>query len=691
MSHFAAHAIEKPLSKIKLIDVILPLAIADTYTYSVPDSTPCPVKGMRVLVPIGKQQYVGIVYGEHEGDYHGDAVVRPIDMVLDEVPLVHDEQLRLWRWVSDYYLCPIGDVMQAAMPAVLKKATVTKERKRKLTTTQTAAPKPPDSQQARAIKEIRAGFNAKKVVLLHGVTSSGKTEVYIHLILEALSQGKQVLYLVPEIALTTQLTERLRKVFGDTLAVYHSRMTDAQRRDIYLSLSQPMTEQTPRVVVAARSGIFLPFNQLGLIILDEEHDPSYKQQDPAPRYHARSVAIIRAQQLGANVLLGTATPSVETYANALNGKYQLVEMNERYAGLKLPKIALINLQQQYKRKEMYEHFSDPLVSEMQRTLAQGKQIIVFQNRRGYAPYIECPDCGYVPKCPNCDVSLTYHKRTQSLVCHYCGYAIDIIKQCPACGNAMRDRGMGTEKIEDELARLFPQARIKRMDLDTTRAKDSYQQIIDEFAAHEVDILVGTQMVTKGLHFDDVALVAVLNADGLINAPDFRSYERAYQMLEQVAGRAGRTISSANDSESNDNGAAVYIQTFHPDDTIFADLIGHQYTSMYHRQMHERKVFGYPPFKRLIILTLKHRDSSRLDTASRLLQERLVHIFGERISAVLTPAVARVQNMFVRQIRIKLALNDSPARAKELLTQQIQYVLSQTDCKGTVILADVDPM
>lgn len=747
------------------IDVILPLAIADTYTYSVPESIACPLPGMRVLVPLARKTITGLVYRIYTqpppAGTPDNLKLRDIIEVLDEQPVVLPSQLSLWRWMADYYLCTIGEVMAAALPArmldndytartevyislhpqytdieqlqpvfdSLKRAPKQKQllelflelsdafdgaphaieqrllieqsgqstailrtliEKQVLQATHEVVSRIPSydadvqpahpltEQQQRAVADIEQGFAAGKVCLLHGVTSSGKTEVYIHLIRQMLAQGKQVLYLVPEIALTTQLTDRLKKVFGNQLGVYHSRFSDNERVEIYRDL---LTSAEAKVILSARSGVFLPFKNLGLVIVDEEHDSSYKQQDPAPRYHARSVAVMMAQAASAHVLLGTATPAIETYHNALSGKYHLVEMTERYAGLSLPHITMIDLQRQYHRKEMYEHFSDPLVERIREQLSQGKQIIVFINRRGYAPYIGCKRCGYVPKCCNCDVSLTYHKRTHSLVCHYCGYTISEPQQCPSCGGEWHDFGVGTERVEDEVNALFPEARVARMDLDTTRNKNSHQRIINAFARHEVDILIGTQMVTKGLHFNDVSLVAVLNADTMLQSPDFRSYERAFQMLEQVAGRAGRTGSQGE----------VMIQAFRPDTPVYAFLQKHDYAAFYAEQIKERRTFRFPPFYRLIVLTLKHRDYSRLDTAARELSERLQAVFGNRCSGVIVPPVARVQNLSLRVIRLRIESQASFAQAKQLVMQHIAYVQTLPNCKGTIIQPDVDPM
>ena len=549
-------------------------------------------------------------------------------------------------------------------------------------TGETQQPHSLDSQQSRAIAEIRESWQEKNVTLLHGVTSSGKTEVYIHLIEEVLQLGKQVLYLVPEIALTTQLTDRLQAVFGDKLVVYHSKFSNAERVEIYHKVKgDEAMRREARVILGARSAIFLPFSELGLIIVDEEHEPSYKQQDPAPRYHARSAAIMMAGWYGAKVLLGTATPSIESYHNALSGKYGLVEMTERFQGLQLPQITMIDLQRQYHRKEMYGHFADPLVYRIREELAKGKQVILFQNRRGYAPFLQCPSCGEVPKCPNCDVSMTYHKANRTLVCHCCGHSTRIPSKCPKCGGEMRTQGFGTERLEEEIKGLFPDARVARMDLDSTRKKDSYQQIIDDFASHRVDILIGTQMVTKGLHFNDVSLVAVLQADSLLNMPDFRSYEQAFQMLEQVSGRAGRTGSQGE----------VMIQTFNPKNPVFEYLKAHDYKGLYQQQIADRELFKYPPYQRLIMLTLRHRDLDRLDVAATLLQQRLQQSFGERVSGVIIPSVTKVSNQWVRQIRLRVETTANIARAKALLKEHIAFVQQQEKCKGTIIMPDVDPM
>ena len=749
-----------------LYDIILPLAIADVYTYNIPeallpiDYRLSPITGCRVLVPLGKKSIIGIIYRKHEGELPASVKVRDVLQIVDETPIITAEQLKLWEWLSSYYMCTLGEVMAAALPSEiiddnysaattqyiqLAPAYLAKEAQEQLLGElkrakkqeqlvrdflrlaqnyqverrllleqagvsgailrtlidkgifleeerpisrlrqykgETQKPHTLDSQQSRAIEEIRKSWQEKNVTLLHGVTSSGKTEVYIHLIEEVLQQGKQVLYLVPEIALTTQLTDRLQAVFGDKLVVYHSKFSNAERVEIYHEVKgDEAMRREARVILGARSAIFLPFNNLGLIIVDEEHEPSYKQQDPAPRYHARSAAIMMAHWYGAKVLLGTATPSIESYHNALSGKYGLVEMKERYKGLQLPQITMIDLQRQYHRKEMYGHFADPLVDKIREELAKGKQVILFQNRRGYAPVLQCTQCGEAPKCPNCDVTMTYHKATNSLVCHYCGHSTRMPSQCPKCGDEMRTQGFGTERLEEEIQGLFPEARVARMDLDSTRKKDAYQTIIDQFANHEVDILIGTQMVTKGLHFNDVSLVAVLQADSLLNTPDFRSYEQAFQMLEQVSGRAGRTGSQGE----------VMIQTFNPKNPVFEFLKAHDYEGLYSQQIAERELFNYPPYQRLIMLTLRHRDLGRLDAAATLLQQRLQQSFGERVSGVIIPSVTKVSNQWVRQIRLRVETTANIAQAKALLKEHIRWVQQHEKCKGTIILPDVDPM
>lgn len=666
------------------VHVILPLAIADTYTYRIPDTMPCPEVGMRVLVPLARKQLIGIVWSVDATTDVDESKLRDILLVPDSLPVVQSSQLRLWRWMADYYMCSIGEVMAAALPAKLHDIHYVlgdnPRRRVKLSeyTSSPVEPNPLDKQQSEALAQICDEWSSKDVVLLHGVTSSGKTEVYTHLIREQLAMGKQVLYLVPEIALTTQLTDRLQAVFGNQLVVYHSRVTDAQRVEIYRQL---LSTTEPRLILGARSAVFLPVDKVGLIIVDEEHEPSYKQQDPAPRYHARSTAIMLARQLNAKVLLGTATPSVETYYNALSGKYGLVRMPNRYQNLLLPRITMIDLQRQYHRKEMYGHFSDPLVDRIRQELALGKQVILFQNRRGYAAYLQCTGCGYVPHCPDCDVPTTYHRMPDSLTCHYCGHTQIPFTTCPQCGGEMKVHGFGTERLEDEVAQYFPEARVDRLDLDSTRTQHAYQNIINRFANHEIDILIGTQMVTKGLHFNDVSLVAVLNADSLLNQPDFRSYERTFQMLEQVAGRAGRTGQQGE----------MILQTFDPKHTVYSRVMNHDHEGIYASEIAEREAFRYPPFVRLITITLRHRQEDRVESAGQLLQQQLRAVFGSRCSALLTPSISRVKNLFARQLQLRIEANANITYAKQLILEQIHYVESLPSTKSVVITPDVDPL
>ena len=665
---------------LKTIDVILPFAIADVYTYSVPETIECPQPGMRVLVPLARKVVVGIVEAEHTAPLDAKVKVRDVIAVLDEMPVVTKEQLRLWRWIADYYLCPIGDVMSAALPAKIgdKSYSFSPVKKRRVKLPEYSGEIVDfcilDAQQTTAKEQIQSAWKQHDATLLFGVTSSGKTEVYMHLIRELLDAGKQVLYLVPEIALTTQLTDRLQRVFGEQMVVYHSRVSDGVRAEIYRQQLYPK----PRLIVGARSAVFLPFKDLGLVIVDEEHEPSYKQQGPAPRYHARSVAIMLAQMYGAKVLLGTATPSVESYKNAQTGKYGLVTMKERFAGLQLPKITLIDLSRQYRRKEMYGHFSDPLMARMKEELANNKQVILFQNRRGYAPMMECEECSQSPKCINCDVPMTLHLRDHRLTCHYCGYSIPMPQTCPHCGGKMKIHGFGTERVEDEVQEFVPEARVLRMDLDSTGKKTAYQDIINAFGKHEVDVLVGTQMVSKGLHFDEVSLVAVLNADNLFNQPDFRCYERAYQLLEQVSGRAGRKGSQGE----------VIIQTFDPKNPLFEYIRNHDYESFYVAQIAEREAFHYPPFSRMITVMIRHKDVSRV---SAELQRRLSQVFGQRCSVVIEPGISKIQNLHIRTIQVRIEATANYARAKAMLKEQITAILQVPDFKSVQILCDIDPM
>ena len=534
--------------------------------------------------------------------------------------------------------------------------------------------------QQRAFDEIRASFRVKNVCLLHGVTSSGKTEIYIHLIDEAVRQGKQVLYLLPEIALTTQITERLKRVFGSRLGIYHSKFPDAERVEVW---QKQLSHEPYDIILGVRSSLFLPFQRLGLVIVDEEHENTYKQQDPAPRYHARNAAIILASMCGAKTLLGTATPSVESWYNATEGgKYALVELKERYKEIQLPEIIPVDIKELQRKKRMNGPFSPLLLQYVREALEQKEQVILFQNRRGFAPMIECHTCGWVPKCKNCDVSLTYHKGLNQLTCHYCGYTQPVPRQCPACeGVDLRNRGFGTEKIEDDVKAIFPEARVARMDLDTTRTRTAYERIIHNFQQGRTDILIGTQMVSKGLDFDHVSVVGILNADTMMNYPDFRAYERAFQLMAQVAGRAGR---------KNKRGRVV-LQTKSIDHPIIPQVMHNDFEGMVVGQLAERQLFRYPPYYRLVYVYLKHRNEQLLDVMAQTMAAKLRAVFGARVLGPDKPPVARIQTLFIRKIVLKIETNAPMARARQLLVQVQQEMVAEDRFKSLIVYYDVDPM
>ena len=636
-----------------------------------------------------KKEVRGIVLREHTEpiDPALASKIKPILEVSETAPVVSPGQLALWQWMSGYYMCTLGEVMSAALPSGLDKRLLNPPKRRRTHIAPYTGPIEPmhdlTPAQAKSVDEIeRFWSSGKDIVLLHGVTSSGKTDLYIHLIGKQLKAGKNVLYLVPEIALTTQLTSRLQRIFGDKLLVYHSRFTDAEREERYLQISNVQSPISNNfVVLGPRSSVFLPIPNIGLVIVDEEHEPSYKQAEPNPRYHARAAAIVLAQQHQAKVLLGTATPSLESYYLAQKGVYGLVTLTERFGGVELPEIRLVDLQQQYLRKEMYGHFSDPLVERIRQCLADHKQVILFQNRRGYAPQLQCVNCGQPPRCVQCDVPMTLHMRERELRCHYCGYHAPIPAVCPQCGGELKAIGFGTERIEDEIQTLFPEARVLRMDLDTTRNRSSYQDIINAFANHECDILVGTQMVTKGLHFDDVRLVAVLNADPLFNQPDFRAYERAYQMLEQVAGRAGRKGTKGE----------VWIQTFDPKNVVLGMVQAHDYKALYDHQIAERKLFNYPPFYRVIRLQLRDHNGMRVHRVATELQTYLARIFAHRVSGVIIPSVERVQAYTIRELTLRIESTANIAEAKRRLKEGIEHIFSIPSNKNTKLIIDIDPI
>lgn len=533
--------------------------------------------------------------------------------------------------------------------------------------------------QQAAYRQILDSFKEHAVTLLHGVTSSGKTEIYAHLIQRVLCEGRQVLYLVPEIALTTQLTNRLRKMFGDKLVIYHSKFSDNERVEIWNTL---LDSREPRLVLGVRSSIFLPFADLGLVIVDEEHETSYKQYDPAPRYHARNAAIVLASMHGAKTLLGTATPAIETYFNARQGKYGLVELKKRFNDVELPEIIPVDVKEMRKKNRMQGNFTPELLNRMQHALQAGEQVILFQNRRGFAPMVECKQCAWVPKCEHCDVSLTYHKRYNQLTCHYCGYTYEIPKVCPACGQpAIGVMGFGTERIEEDIARHFPEVPVSRMDLDTTRSRNAYEQIIDDFSKGKNKILIGTQMITKGLDFDHVSVVGILSADLMMNFPDFRAHERAFQMMEQVSGRAGRKSKKG----------VVVLQTSDPSSPLIQQVIAHDYEGMYNRQLAERKAFSYPPYTRLIYIYLKHRDETLLQELAVRYTTALREVFGSRVLGPDNPPVARIQSLYIRKVVLKMELAASMSRVKEILRQVYENMLVDDRFKSLLLYYDVDPL
>lgn len=752
-------------------DIILPLPLDSLFTYSVPDSLAGRVgQGVRVLVPFGKSKtYVGLVVRTHNNK--PDFKVKDISVVMDDAPVVNSVQLELWRWMADYYLSSVGDVMNAALPSGLKSEdgytakTETyvslapeyrneraihvaldmlkrAEAQRKVFETfltlshwdtingdqcaesvaevsrdelmneshGTSAAfrnlvvrkflntyereigrlnhggephpeliKPLNEAQQTAYNNIVFSFLKKDVVLLHGVTSSGKTEIYIHLISQAIERHQQVLYLLPEIALTVQIRQRLQCVFGNRLGIYHSKYSDAERVEIW----KKQLSATPYdVILGARSAVLLPFTNLGLVIIDEEHETSFKQQDPAPRYHARSVAIMLARKYGAKVLLGSATPSLESWNNAHTGKFGLVSLTHRYNDIQLPEIEVVDIKDLQHRKMMNGPFSPRLMAAVRTALDNGEQAILFQNRRGFAPMIECRECGWVPHCDKCDVSLTYHKSLGQLTCHYCGATYTVPDVCPCCGSRdLRGRGYGTEKVEDKVMELFPDARVARMDLDTTRTRNAYERLISEFSAHKTDILIGTQMVSKGLDFDKVSVVGILNADSMLNYPDFRAYEHAFMMMAQVAGRAGR----------KGKRGLVILQTKSPQLPVIAQVVRNDCENFFADLIEERRTFNYPPFCHLIYVFLKHRDDFMVASASMRLSDILRGWFGTRVLGPDKPSVAKVKTLNIRKIMLKLENGIDLAKVRLYLRKAQAMMEQDKKYRSVQIYFDVDPL
>lgn len=677
----------------KYADVAIPVPLQDSYTYSVPKEMEQEVcVGSLVNVCFGKSKtYIGMVIRLHSVKPQGFEV-KPIKEVVCPSPVATQRQMEFWQWISHYYACPFGEVYNTAVPAKMKaplSARVSKSKQSQMLRPlidvsagmmDDVSLSPLSPAQQSAHDSILTSFKEKDITLLHGVTSSGKTEIYIHLIYKYVREGKQVLYLLPEIALTTQITDRLAQVFGDDMGVYHSMFTDVQRAKVY---RRQLSSEPYKLILGVRSSVFLPFDNLGLVIVDEEHETSYKQQDPAPRYHARAAAVMLARLSGAKTLLGTATPSVETYHLAQTGRYGYVRLAERFGGVNLPQVEVVDTARLRFQRRMKGAFSPVLLDAIGDALSQHQQVILFHNRRGYSSLVECKACGWVPRCAHCDVSLTYHKSNNLLVCHYCGKSYSLPTQCPACEqHEFVKKGSGTERVEDQIARHFPDARILRMDTDTAHTRAAYEQIITDFSERKYDILIGTQMVTKGLDFGGVTLVGILDADVMLNQPDFRSFERTFHILTQVAGRAGR----------KDGQGRVILQTKRADSDIIRQVVTGDYASMFAQQMEERRLFNYPPFHRLIYVYMKHLDANRLEPLSQQMAQLLTDAFG--VSCILGPArppVSRIQSMHIRQFIIKVAPRLSTAAVRQQLATIRTQLLTAPSTSGLIIYYDVDPM
>jgi primosomal protein N' (replication factor Y) len=818
------------------VDIILPIPIHREFTYRVPHDLNEQVRiGVRVVVPFGKSKLLTGIITRISEEAPKDYQAKYIEHILDDSPIITGHQYTFWKWIASYYMAPIGDVMNAALPANFKLASETRivlhpdfdgkldhlddrefkivetleiresmdlkelseilgiktvqpiikrmmdrriilsveeltdkfvpktsvyvelgpsgsgddeindfisrleskkntekqlqafltilregnysngglqpiERKKLMDLDVSASSlntlekngmilqkryeisrfkdndrsqhafKELSEAQYKALQEINTSFEHHTTTLLHGVTGSGKTEIYVQLIQEQLDNGKQVLFLLPEIALTTQLIQRLSAYFGDQIGVYHSKFNQNERVEVWNHVLANDPDRF-RIIIGARSSVFLPFRDLGLIIVDEEHESTFKQYDPSPRYNARDAAIVLSHLFGSKVLLGSATPAMETYFNAKGGKYGLVELTDRYGGLRLPEVFCADVKKERRQKSMNSHFTTFLIDHIREALNKNEQVILFQNRRGYTPLWSCEICNWTPKCKNCDVSLTYHKNTNLLKCHYCSYTTPPVGSCSCCGsNRLKMIGFGTEKVEDELSLIFPKHTIKRLDLDTTRSKNAYETILNDFENRNIDILIGTQMVSKGLDFDNVSLVGVLDADMLLNRPDFRAFERSFQLMSQVAGRSGRKGKRGQ----------VIIQTGDPDHWVIQKVIAHDYVGFYESEILERKNFFYPPFYKIIEFTLKHKEEHLLDKASMEFAQSLREVFKERVIGPEFPIVRRVQNLYLKSIKLKVERDASDKKVKERLQMLIDAFYSVPLNKSIRMVVDVDP-
>ncbi len=678
----------------------MPVPLTGYFTYRLPPELATLAQaGCRVVVPFGnKKTTTGLIVRVHQtAPQDSTLIIKDITELVDTQPVILPGQLAFWEWIASYYLCSVGEVFKAAIPGKMKKVAKKKIKARaerivindegidllgeKIPLSSSLMPQLPvlSPAQQSALDSIHASWQQHSVCLLHGVTSSGKTEIYTHLIAEALQRREQVLYLLPEIVLTSQLTTRLKTVFGDHLGVYHSKYSDAQRAEVWM---RQLSAEPYDIIVGVRSSVFLPFQRLGLVIVDEEHETSFKQQEPAPRYHARNAAIMLATRTGARTLLGTATPSFESYYNARIDKYGLVKLTERFGQVQLPEVEVIDIKELQRKRLMQGAFSPALLQAMREAIDAGEQVILFQNRRGFAPSVSCHVCGWVPRCPHCDVPLTLHKRTGHMTCHYCGFTAEIPGRCPACENSdLRGRGYGTERIEDEIQKHFPSARIARMDLDTTRTRTAYEALIQDFASGETDVLIGTQMVTKGLDFERVSVVGILSAETMLNQPDFRAYERSFQMLAQVAGRAGR----------RQHRGRVFLQTFNADLGLIRQVVSNDYEGAYQEQMLERRQFAYPPFVHLVTVYVKHRHLAVVDALAKEITLRLRASFGTRVLGPDEPPIGRVASLFIRRIMLKLEPGLPMPQVHELLSQLRKDLLGMKTYASALFYFDVDPL